>query len=490
MEPTDEQVSIVDLSRSTEDNILVNALAGTGKSTTLVMQMLAFRPKRQFEEPTTLSLAFNTRITNDMTEKLKEIHEETGVDVSHIEVRGLNSMGHRVWMRTIPKRVVLDKKKTVNILREVAKEFKGRDSDNLYDAFWDIRDAVGWAKISGYVPEGKYPQAKRLITQEAFYETLPEEYSPFCKSVVDHVLTTSIKAAYGGLIDYDDQIYMPTLFGGSFPRFPLVVIDEAQDLNAINHAMLEKLVRGRLFAAGDRWQSIYGFRGAVRGGMDILQAKFNMSQRKLTNTFRCPEAVVAIARERVPEYKSRKPGGKYEVLSKLYPKEIPDNAAIICRNNAPLFKTAFQLLRSGRSVTVAGSDIGPKILAIMSKLGEDEVSQERTLNLINDWLDQKLQKNKDQATVYDMAECMKVFARQGKTLGQAIAWGESLFTQQGSLTLLTGHKAKGLEWDVVYHLDPQLIKSGEDQEENLRYVIRTRAKQELYEVNGGAIIWE
>ena len=61
---------------------------------------------------------------------------------------------------------------------------------------------------------------------------------------------------------------------------------------------------------------------------------------------------------------------------------------------------------------------------------------------------------------------------------------------------MTGHKSKGGEWDVVYHLDPFRIPSkwartaadlGDDsqleQERNLRYVIETRAKQELYLVN-------
>jgi hypothetical protein len=65
------------------------------------------------------------------------------------------------------------------------------------------------------------------------------------------VLTDSIRLAYEGQIDFDDQIYMPTLFGGTFPRFPLVMVDEAQDLSPLNHAMLEKLVTSRLIAVGD-----------------------------------------------------------------------------------------------------------------------------------------------------------------------------------------------------------------------------------------------
>jgi ATP-dependent exoDNAse (exonuclease V) beta subunit len=43
---------------------------------------------------------------------------------------------------------------------------------------------------------------------------------------------------------------------------------------------------------------------------------------------------------------------------------------------------------------------------------------------------------------------------------------------------MTGHGAKGLEFDHVYFLDQGLVGK-EDQEPNLRYVICTRAKETL-----------
>jgi superfamily I DNA/RNA helicase len=81
---------------------------------------------------------------------------------------------------------------------------------------------------------------------------------------------------------------------------------------------------------------------------------------------------------------------------------------------------------------------------------------------------------------------MRIFADYGETLGQACDYAQHLFKQQGKLTLITGHKAKGLEWDTVYHLDPWIIKSGE-QEDNLKYVISTRSKDTLYEIDSKEI---
>ena len=87
-----------------------------------------------------------------------------------------------------------------------------------------------------------------------------------------------------------------------------------------------------------------------------------------------------------------------------------------------------------------------------------------------------------------MADCMKVFASHGSTLGTAIAYAEHLFAQKGTIRLMTGHKAKGLEFETVYFLDPWLCREDE-QDLNLRYVIQTRSLNNLYEINSGAIKW-
>jgi superfamily I DNA/RNA helicase len=76
---------------------------------------------------------------------------------------------------------------------------------------------------------------------------------------------------------------------------------------------------------------------------------------------------------------------------------------------------------------------------------------------------------------------MALFASWGQTLEQAVAYATRIFHEQGAITLTTGHKAKGKEWDVVYHLDPHLCRN-DDQDLNLRYVITTRSANQLYEV--------
>jgi len=166
---------------------------------------------------------------------------------------------------------------------------------------------------------------------------------------------------------------------------------------------------------------------------------------------------------------------------------IGDNVTIICRNNAPLFALAFRLLGAGHSVSVIGSDLGPKLIGVMKKLGPEELSYAQTLSAIDDWLDEKL--SREAKNYEDMAECMRIFTNASKgSLCTAIAYAEHLFKQSGSIRLLTGHKAKGLEFDDVIHLDPYLLSSSE-QDTNLSYVISTRSKNRLTEIASSAIQW-
>ena len=84
---------------------------------------------------------------------------------------------------------------------------------------------------------------------------------------------------------------------------------------------------------------------------------------------------------------------------------------------------------------------------------------------------------------------MRVFACFGKTLSEATGYAEFMFQQRGALTLTTGHKAKGLEWEKVYHLDPHLIRvDKEEQEKNLSYVITTRSMNGLYEIESKDVV--
>ena len=134
-----------------------------------------------------------------------------------------------------------------------------------------------------------------------------------------------------------------------------------------------------------------------------------------------------------------------------------------------------------------GSDLGPRLVNILKKLGDTSIPQRQLLINIAAWREAKILANSKSAN--DMADCMTVFAEHGDSLGQAISYAEHLFAQKGTISLLTGHKSKGLEFDNVFWLDPDLVDITTEQDANLAYVITTRSKNKLTKNDSSSITW-
>jgi superfamily I DNA/RNA helicase len=317
---------------------------------------------------------------------------------------------------------------------------------------------------------------------EKFFSILDEIPTPLEERLIHAAATASLQQAWQGLIDFDDQILMPTVFNNaSFPQYPLVMVDEAQDLSELNHAMLRKLARKRLIAVGDECQAIYAFRGANAESMQALESTFAMRRLTLTISFRCPQAIVREAQWRAPAMQPADGAaeGSVRTLNEWTVGDLPDTATILCRNNAPIFNQAIRLLRNGRYPQIVGNDVGRGLLRAMRKLGDERTPQAQVLTLIDAWEEGKLKRARSEARVRDQAECLRIFARQGSDLGEALAYAEQLLAAKGPIVLSTIHKAKGLEWPDVFLLDKDLIRLGEGQEDNLLYVAMTRSKENL-----------
>ena len=66
-----------------------------------------------------------------------------------------------------------------------------------------------------------------------------------------------------------------------------------------------------------------------------------------------------------------------------------------------------------------------------------------------------------------------------RVLAPAIAYAEHIFkSSSGEIRFLSGHRAKGLEFNHVYHLNSSSIRPG-GQEQNIHYVIDTRPRERL-----------
>ena len=200
----------------------------------------------------------------------------------HVKCQTLNSLGHGVWAKVSSKKLTLDAKKTYRLMKEEIDGLTGAHKRLAYDYMGDMMKLVSRAKINGYIPEGVMEHAKRLITVEDFWAGVGDDGEDFPDSVrdiVDSVLTRAITGGHTtGQSILTIRFICPRCLEAHSHKYPVVMVDEAQDLSPLNHEMLSRLRAGRLIAVGDPWQSIYGFRGAVSNGMQHLVRTFNMTE--------------------------------------------------------------------------------------------------------------------------------------------------------------------------------------------------------------------
>jgi len=460
MTPTIEQQNILDAVQSTKANLMIRARAGCGKSATLkLIDRVASGP--------VLVICFNRAI--------KESAIASGEFRPSTTINNFNSIGHKIWADYCGKRLTLDKQKILNIFRAIVEEAPRGERKALWSFYDSVSSAVNMARSVGYIPDTHARSSRRLVEFSGLESRLDETLLPDARGLIDRILNLSIAQAYSGVIDFNDQVYMPALFGGTYPMFPLVMIDEYQDLSPVNRAMVAKLCRhSRQIGVGDEAQAIYEFRGADATAMPDAAESFRMEILPLSISFRCPSAITSNVHWHVPDIRSANVGGHVSRVSNI---SIRPDTAVICRYNAPLLHMALAMIHQGAKVDLAGVDIGARILKLLGKLGSEDMTQAQTLSAIDDWAAEK--ESMDSRSAADLAESMRVFARHGKSLGQAIAYAQHVFgSTEGEIRFMSGHRAKGLEFENVYHLNASAIKSG-GQEQNIHYVIDTRSSDRL-----------
>lgn len=508
--PTPEQEAILAaVAKSDGPSVLVEAGAGCAKTSTLTMAS-------QVVNQASLAIAFNKKIADEMSERL----------ASNFTCRTMNALGHRAWMRARNTRQMkVDAYKPGKIISEMAKARR----TYLAEDQWDYaKILLREAQIQGLVPEQFTRQglAKSLVpdTKEGWQQlsdshAIPDDDFDMVWEIAREALIENIKQAYAGFMSFDDQIYCSTMLGGIFDRYPMVFVDEDQDLSPLQIRMLSQSLHrdGRILAVGDKCQSIYAFRGAVgEAAEQIRQLRPEWVDLPLMTSFRVPQIVADRQRGHVPMFRAHgaNPAGQvhhmkldsdgswtWKELLAILP-EWPLDLAILCRVNAPIISMAFKLIRQGVGCSVAGRDISKGLKALSKKLApQDTMPADAIRERIDSWLNMELHKarmndNPDAAEKFvDKAESLKAIMESAecKDAGQLRRQIDNLFSREnGQVLLSTIHRAKGLEWPAVIHLDPfrlpskwAIQKGGRtlEQEANLKYVCETRTKHTLIMAN-------
>ena len=538
---TDEQAAAVLWTHQSTGNLILEAVAGSGKTFTIIEMLIAIN--HHFPQARCALMSFNAKVRDELKERVRN------KNIRNTEVNTVHGFAFTAFKSHFGPRKP-NSYKLSDLLDPLLKQFK-----LTYKFSPPICQAVSIAKDTG---------------MELFYPNTTTEW----KKLIDYhdISWDDEKLPIGGFInlcadlfrlstqntdkiDFSDMIWMPLKHGLSFPQFDFVFIDEAQDTNATRREVAKKMIKeskdprfhwaqailenelmfgtkesgngngpteaevkdaekiiqsgGRLIAVGDRHQAIYGFTGADNDALDILKKEFSAQELPLSTCFRCSKSVIRHAQSIVPHIQPRVGAiegqvnkmPEYNFHQNLFSQSFPDlqRSAILCRKNAPLISLAFQLLSKRIPCRIEGRDIGQELIRLCKKHSHDS----DPIEFLQTNLRKHLQEQASKLTPYkydllqDKISAIVSVASLPliRTIKNLYTQIEQVFsdydpTKPPRLTLSSVHKSKGLEWPTVYLLGRNLWMPSqfatqpwmEEQEQNLIYVAITRAKETLYEI--------
>ncbi len=288
--------------------------------------------------------------------------------------------------------------------------------------------------------------------------------------------------------------------------FDRIIFDEAQDANPVTAQIIREQAQKnstKVLCIGDRHQAIYGFRGSI-DAMTVFGDMPGAELLHLTTTWRFGPETAQLANTLLRELK----GERTQIVGAGTAGEwTPANFTLLARTNAQLLNVA--ALRSGRGIHWLGGLEGYRIGSVEDAYqlfrGNSGQVQSRFFQNFASWRDFE-----DYATSARDAEAKIIqalinqYQHDTPSLINDIRANAVCDPRDAELILTTGHKSKGLDWNcVAIGEDFELLAEVEqfflehpgkqlplamEQEINLLYVVMTRAKQCL-RLNGETQSW-
>lgn len=461
-------------------NLVVRARSGTGKTTTILCGI------DQAPESKILLCAFNKRIATELTQKLQN---------PRAEAKTLHAIGFS-FIRRQWNSVRVDSDRGERLARQAA----GQDAPDAM-----VRLVTNLAsKAKGMAPFGTFEDLADIADQ---FDIAPDEEWEQDGWTVDRIVRLAAKAMDlaakrddgGASIDFDDMVFVPVRNRWVRGWWDMVVVDEAQDMNASQLLLARSACKagGRIAVIGDDRQAIYGFRGADSGSIDRLKAELKAVELGLTITYRCPKTVVALAALLVPDYQAAAAAPEGLVNNAPYETGLLEANAgdfVLSRKNAPLASAALKLLRAGKRTKIEGKDIGAGLLSLVRKFKAKSIPN--FLEKLTKWEEKEVRRAQASASkrkeekvenIHDRAETLRYLAEGLSGPHELETRISDLFSDMeghanGFIICSSVHRAKGLEADRVFLIEDSFKpRRGESsiEEDNIRYVAITRAKREL-----------
>lgn len=255
---TPQQDALIEMVRAGAAHMVGQAVAGAGKTTTMVAAAKQARGRIGF-------VAFNKHIADHLQTKLN----------GSARACTLHSLGYST-IRDHVRNVELDENKSRHLLREIKSAWfhqrRCKDCRNNASQRPNCLTCMGTGGIGAWMPDDT-AQATLALARLAKLTLTDVSNAVALDSLIDHygiemdassdpdevrtaaALLVNECGQRTETIDFDDMIWLPAARGWSPRPYDLLMVDECQDLNRAMQALaLSAVPSGRVLAVGDHHQ--------------------------------------------------------------------------------------------------------------------------------------------------------------------------------------------------------------------------------------------
>lgn len=465
MKPTDEQQAAIDLF-NTGESIAVEAGAGTGKTSTLVLMANETSDRGQY-------VAFNAAIVKDSGKRFPpEVQANTAHSLAY------RAFGHRYRHRLNSPRMFGEQIARILGIDRLVIEVDG-ERVVLSDArlgsyvmtfvrrFCNSADVEPTEWHAPYIEGIDLPTAGRRGYENN--RRVASEMLPHVRAAWHDLQSTH------GRLKFEHGHYLK-MWQLNDPKInaDYIMFDEAQDANPVMSAIVSAQEHAQLVWVGDSQQQIYTWTGAINAlaGVPAEHRTF------LTQSFRFGQAVADVANEYLERLDAPiRLKGLPSIKSRVEP--LAEPRAVLARTNAGAVIAVLQAQKAGRKAHLVGgaSDIAGFTKAAQRLQGGQRVDHP-DLFAFSSWGQVQDYVINDSEGA-DLRMRVKLVDEFGCDVILA-ALEESVPENRADLIASTAHKAKGREWDTVKIAgDFSADEEAGAEELRLRYVACTRAKTVL-----------
>jgi hypothetical protein len=472
---TDQQTDIVQAVHEGHAKVVAEALAGTGKTSTL-KALADSMPRRPG-----VYLAFNKSVKLEAERKFPEwVHVTTAHGLAYQAIG--KQYGHRLPGNPSASRLSAN---------QMAKMMKVKPA--MLDAGTINPVALtrmAQATVGQFLKSADPEIQSKHVPSRVFAHHSPIDVAlailPVAKRIWDDL------QAKDGRFRFTHDVYLK-LWQLTNPHLPFdyIMFDEAQDADPVISAIIDRQNSAQRIWVGDRNQAIYGWRGAI----DAMSKVKDAVRLPLTQSWRFGPAIAEAANAWLELLGSPyKVVGNPAINSTIGDVEVP--RAILCRGNGTALGWVLKFHGIGLPVALApgdkdaGKDIERFAWAARDLMNEQGTDHPELVGF-QTWTELVKYVEEEEDTD-DLKRMVGIINRVGVP-GVIDAVRGCVTEDKAAITLSTAHKAKGLEWPSVRVADDftppmdepisdyemSLPKAPDTEAMMLNYVTVTRAKERL-----------